>query len=166
MPYLFIILILVGVLVHNIRKSSRKEARDSADFWEREQKSFTVPRQSTDDIHFITITDDIVPLPCLDGDEEINDLIARLNKLKGLKIADLSQYTNTDLRMKYGAPNFNELSSADNNCTELVIILSHLIPALIKANRPDEARLLIRFASDNSLSTSAIRNAAELLEQS
>ena len=88
--------------------------------------------------------------------ERINTLSAELKALSKAKIADLSEYTNTDLRLKYGSPNFTLLSGADANYTRLVQILPVLISSLKEAGMNEEAERLLDFCSDNSISTGKI----------
>ncbi len=89
--------------------------------------------------------------------ERINTYSAELKALSKLKIADLSEYTNTDLRLKYGSPNFNQLFEADNNFTRLIQILPNLIRSLIKVGKVDEAAKLLDFCDKNKIETGEIR---------
>ena len=90
--------------------------------------------------------------------ERINTLSAELKALSKAKIADLSEYTNTDLRLKYGSPNFTMLSGADANYTRLVQILPVLISTLREAGKNEEAERLLDFCDENSIVTGKIKN--------
>ena len=89
--------------------------------------------------------------------ERINTYSSELKALSKLKIADLSEYTNTDLRLKYGSPNFNLLFEADNNFTRLIQILPNLIHSLIRIGKCQEAAKLLNFCDENCIVTGEIK---------
>ncbi len=89
--------------------------------------------------------------------ERINTLSAELKVLSKKQIADLSEYTNTDLRIKYGSPNFNQLFEADNNFTRLVQIMPILINSLIKIGKVEEAAGLLDFCDENAIVTGELK---------
>ena len=95
--------------------------------------------------------------------ERILTLSEELRHLSKAKIADLSEYTNTDLRIKYGSPNFTKLSKADANYTLLVQILPILIQSLMTVNRRSEARKLLDFCDENGISTGRLKKLREEL---
>ncbi len=90
--------------------------------------------------------------------ERINTLSAELRTLSKARIADLSEYTNTDLRLKYGVPNFTLLSTADTNFTRLVQIMPILISSLREVGMYEEADRLLAFCDENSISSGKIKN--------
>ena len=90
--------------------------------------------------------------------ERINTLSAELRTLSKAKIADLSEYTNTDLRLKYGTPNFTMLSTADTNYTRLVQMMPILVSSLREVGMNEEADRLLDFCDENSITSGKIRN--------
>ena len=200
LPYILIcVLIFTAWLGYEIKKNSRANAKESADFWSREHEALMTPRKSIDDVVFITIPKEIIPKKVVynppeseapgsddasddpgavsangyydedeDEDEEentietayerINTLSAELRTLSKAKIADLSEYTNTDLRLKYGVPNFTLLSTADTNYTRLVQIMPILISSLREVGMYEEADRLLTFCDENSISSGKIKN--------
>lgn len=163
MPILFIVLLFIVWLTYELRKGSRKATENSKTFWEKEHEALTTPRQSTADISFITIPDDIIPDEILDADSsllnEINELSAKLKEMSSIKIADLSAYTNTELRLRYGAPNFKMLSEADINFSYLSGTVSALLSDLIEAGMSDDAEKLYNFAVSVGIETRTVREA-------
>ena len=89
--------------------------------------------------------------------ERVSSISAELRGLSKKKIADLSEYTNTDLRIKYGSPNFTKLSTADSNYIRLVQVLPILISSLMVLSRTEEARKLLDFCDENDISTARIK---------
>ena len=90
--------------------------------------------------------------------ECINTLSSELRSLSKAKIADLSEYTNTDLRLKYGTPNFTMLSTADTNYTRLVQMMPALVSSLREVGMNAEADRLLDFCDENSITSGKIRN--------
>ncbi len=165
MPILVIALIFVVWLGYEIKKSSGDSAADSKQFWARESEALMTPRKSIDDVKFITIPEDIIPnidfeIPadCEDPTpyERIESLSKELLTMSKNKVADLSEYTNTDLRLKYGSPNFTLLSTADTNYSRLVQLMPLLLSSLIETGRADEARKLLDFCEENGVSSLAL----------
>ncbi|MCR5428929.1 MAG: hypothetical protein K6F16_08060 [Lachnospiraceae bacterium] len=194
-PYILAcVLIFTAWLGYEIKKSSRADAKDSADFWAREHEALMTPRKSIDDVVFITIPKEIIPKKVVcnpperelpddasddpappdpddydeDDEEEedtlatayerINTLSAELRSLSKVKIADLSEYTNTDLRLKYGTPNFTMLSTADTNYTRLVQLIPTLVSSLREAGMDEDAERILDFCDENSITSGKIRN--------
>ena len=167
MPILFIVLIFVIWLSYEIKKSSKGSKDSSKQFWERESEALLTPRKSLDDINFITIPENIlppvdfeIPADCEDTTpyERVKTLGTELATLSKAQIADLSEYSNTELRLKYGSPNFTRLSNADTNYTRLVQIMPVLISSLRKTGANEEADKLIDFCKNNSITSNAIRS--------
>ena len=97
--------------------------------------------------------------------ERINTISAELKILAEKQIADLSEYTNTDLRIKYGSPNFNQLFEADNNFTRLVQIMPILIHSLIRIGKVEEAAKLLDFCDENAIVTGELKKLRSELRQ-
>ena len=71
-----------------------------------------------------------------------------IKKLSSKKIANLGDYTNTDLKLEYGASNIELLSEADANCIVLLRSLNELAGIYEEKGFEDEAMELLRFAVD------------------
>lgn len=168
-PFFFLIILFIVWLGYEIKKNSRQHEKDSKSFWERESDSLLTPRKPIDDVKFITIPDEIIPAvienPVNDPEREINELSDELRSLQSKKIADLTEYTNTDLRLKYGVPNFAMLMDADTTYARLVQLLPALIRNLRDADHRDEACELLRFCSDNDIKSSLISKLEDELLQ-
>lgn len=170
-PLFFLIILFVVWLGYEIKKGNRDSKKASEDFWKKEHEAFLTPRKSIDDIRFIVIPDEIIPsaLECLpegfdntdnEGEDnlcELNAMIDELRKLSASKIADLSAYTNTELRLRYGAPNFTELSNADTAFTRLLRLIPKLVECLREFGLDDDAKKLLDFCDQNGITSKKIR---------
>lgn len=159
-PFFFLILLFIGWLAYEIKKNSKQSQNSSKEFWARESESLLTPRRSTEDVVYITVPEEIIPLEIIDASDEdsvrINELSAELKELSSKPVSDLSSYTNTDLRLKYGVPNFNSLWEADNNYARLVQLLPKLISVLMDRGMSEEAGKLLQFCEDNNISTAEL----------
>ena len=113
---LFIIFLLILNLLRN--KAMHAEEEKETAFWERESLANQTRKKDISALAYVTIPLDelhfgICHLPeC----QEIEEKITALSKDKILKLSDLS---NTDLKLQYGAANLPLLSKYDANFTEL-----------------------------------------------
>ena len=152
-PVFGLVMIFVIWLTYELKKHTREDKQREQDFWERERKAGFVPRKSTDDIKYITITEDFLPKERGEEDSELNVLCNRILGFKDLKIADLSSMTNTELKEKYGTANFPLLSDTDSNYTRLVPLLGRLCELLYEDGRLAEAETAAVFCADSGVMT-------------
>ncbi len=156
MPVYFCLVMLFVIWFTYERKKNDTDYSKSKAFWERERSATYVPKQSTDDIRFIEFTEDLIPTAS-DGDsDDLKAVIEDLHRLVGVKICDLSEFSNTDLKLKYGTANFTDLSVADNNYIRLVQWSGKLLTCLDEAGRLEEAGPVIDFLNKNGVSSGII----------
>lgn len=117
-----IVIIFVLWLNYEIRKTNRLSRKSTEEFWEKEAKANMTRKTDISDLEFIKIPYDKLPLNDT-PDDTINSyrdtILSQLNK----KILNLSGFSNTELKLKYGAANLTLLSEYDSNFTVLVSIL-------------------------------------------
>lgn len=155
-PYFGLIMIFVIWLTYEIRKAKRSDAQRSKSFWDRELEASSVRRKSTDDIRFIKFDESILPVDRGGTDSDIYDLCSRISSLAQGKIANLAEYTNTDLKMKYGVANFTELSEADSRFTNLTPLLGRLCAVLYEEGRAGEAQRVGEYSVGIGIHTSVV----------
>lgn len=155
-PYFGLIMIFVIWLCYEIRKSKRSEAKRSEDFWARELEATSVRRKSTDDVKFFYFDETILPSDCGDEESELSSVCASLRGYSGKKLANLSEYSNTDLKMMYGVANFNDLSEADTAFTQISPQLGRLASLLYEEGRHAEAEDVASYAEKLGIHTSLI----------
>ena len=98
-----------------LRKTNKKD--DS--FWQREAEANNVRKQTLDNLDYITIPID--SLPFFYGiDKNLEELQNTITSLSSCTIVNLSNYTNTELKLMYGPGNLANLTEYDQNFTLLV----------------------------------------------
>lgn len=122
---LFVIFALITFLYMN--KSNNSLSKEKEEFLERERAANSVRKMPLTDLDYINV--DLSSLPSIETDDEY--ILERLNTLNRLasddvKIVNLSSYTNTDLKLKYGVANLTLLTEYDQNFTTLCRCLYEL----------------------------------------
>ena len=148
-PVFGLVMIFVIWLAYELKKHTREENQTRKDFWERERQSGFIPRKSTNDIHYITITEQFLPEDRGTEDSELFTVCSRILQFKDKPVADLSEYSNTELKEKYGTANFTSLSEADSNFTFLVPYFGDLCRLLYADGRLAEAERAALFFTEN-----------------
>lgn len=155
-PYFGLVIIFVVWLSYELHKARRNDRKASEQFWDRELAATSVRRQSTADVNFIQFDTSVLPEDRGEPDSELESLCDRIEKLSVKKIADLSAYSNTDLKLKYGIANFQELSEADTRFTALTPLVGSLCKYLYDNGRSAEAVRLCEYAVNIGIHPSAV----------
>ena len=134
------------VIRHATRRSARKTRAEEEDFWARESRANGVRRRSLDDLPYITIPLESLPMDTLTENETVRSCIQTIEELAGIPIVNLTGYTNTDLKLEYGAPNITLLSQYDQSYTLLVSTLQKWAELLWKEGYRKEAADICEFA--------------------
>lgn len=144
MPILVFFVIFAVWLMYEIKKSNKKSEQKYNDFLEEEHKANSVRKQNIDNLAYLTIPYDTLPF-----DENAAPPIATYqNKLLALKeqcILNLTGYTNTELKLQYGAPNLELLTEYDTNFTTLARNLARWGDALYEQERLTEAKQVLEY---------------------
>lgn len=170
----FCLLIFLLNKRHSKMEKSMKDA-----FWKREEEANHTRRKSLDNLPYITIPLEELPLACHitddaadvrntddtadvrntndaadvrnTGDAAANEVISEeckeiLHSLSTQKIVNLTGYTNTDLKLSYGAANITCLTEYDQNYTLLVSTLQKWAEALYRGGAKKECRQVLEYA--------------------
>ncbi|MCR4922642.1 MAG: hypothetical protein K5931_01395 [Lachnospiraceae bacterium] len=119
-PIFTTVLIVFGLFKIYIRMSGKKVDNSAKDFLERESRANGVRRQPLTDIKYIELDLSMLPIDLDTDDEELKAYQDKVVSMEGKKISNLSSYTNTDLKFKYGPANLDYLTQCDQNFLELV----------------------------------------------
>ena len=144
-PVAFIIIVVVALFFKTFMNRSMKNYNPNEEFWEKEKKADRTPRKPVDDLPYITVDKDSLPLdiPCRKAEaEELQDNIRMLSEKKILNFTGIS---NTDLKLTYGAPNIAFLTACDLNYTRLVQNVAKLAELYIKEGYTAEAKTLLEY---------------------
>lgn len=142
-------MIFLGFFYFATKRAERKHRSNQLSYWEKERQANSVRRQPLDNLDYIVIPYDTLPLTTADTDELVAQCIRELKELSGETIVNLTGFTNTELKLQYGAPNITLLSRYDQNFTVLVRILQTWANRLEELGYPAEALTVLEFAIRN-----------------
>lgn len=131
---------------YKIKKSKLAEDAQQKSFWDLEAEANRTRRKSLDDLDYIKIPFDELPIHTLLEDEQVAEYLETLKVLSENPIVNLSCISNTDLKLRHGAPNITILSRYDSAYTILARTLQQWAMKLIKAGFIEEARSVLEFA--------------------
>lgn len=139
-------IIFLSLLSMAIRRHNRAVRKERERFWERERQANHVRRKPLDNLDYITIPLETLPVHVMAGDVTVRDCLDTLNTLAGEKIVSFAGITNTDLKLTYGTANITALSQYDQNFTLLVQTLQKWAETLHRAGYTAEARQILEYA--------------------
>ncbi|MBQ8597356.1 MAG: hypothetical protein IJ409_06170 [Lachnospiraceae bacterium] len=133
-------------LGYEIHRHRNKQAKADQEFWQKEAEANSTRRKSLDDLDYIKIPFDSLPMDVLKEDSQVADYHNTLQELSGSPIVNFTGISNTDLKLQYGAPNIDLLSRYDQSYTNLVRTLQNWAQALFENGYTDEACTVLEFA--------------------
>jgi len=154
-PFFASFIVLCMLLMYEIHKRRNKEAKKYKEFWDEEQKANSTRRKSLDDLSYIFIPESILNIEINPDDEQQSEYKNTLLELSKETIVNLTGLTNTELKLKYGAPNIDILSSYDAKYTLLARTLNDLGISLYKNGSTNESREILEFAVTTNTDVSA-----------
>ena len=140
----FILLVIITQIA--IRRSDSKAQKAENDFWERERQANGTRRKSLENLNYIHIPLDKLPFGIMPENTEVMSCESGIKGLSNVKIVNFTGYSNTDLKLEYGAPNITELSNYDQNYTLLVTTLQKWAKELYNAGYYAEATTILEYA--------------------
>ncbi len=150
LPYFIIILIVIQLY---LKKSTRSGSERSKKYWEREQKANSTRKQDISTLNYIKWDDS---LPAIDNSLTLADILNNspealkaYNNIQTLKtepMLNLSEYSNTDLKLKYGVANLDTLTQYEDNYTSFIKSLSELGHILIEHKDISDATAFLEYA--------------------
>ncbi len=154
-PFLASFFIFIIVLTRRIHLLRNRQESEEKSFWEREREANNTRRKSLDDLNYIQIPLDKLPTHLMTEDMNVRDCVDTLRNLSTLKIVNLTGYTNTDLKIEYGAANISDLSEYDQSYTLLASTLQKWADILWNADYKKEAVSIMEFALETHTDVSA-----------
>lgn len=138
-----------------LRKSANTREKNREAFWEKEQEANNTRKQNIDNLDYITIP--FEKLPLIDNpSEKIASCQKQILLLKGQRILNLGGISNTDLKLAYGAANLTALSEYDENYTLMVTTFAKWADALLEEHLDSKALLLLETAVDIGCDSGAV----------
>ena len=133
-------------LGYEIHKHRNMEAKADQEFWEKEAAANSTRRKSLDNLAYIRIPFETLPMETFSDDPVIKEYNETLKDLSAFPIVNLTGISNTDLKLTYGAPNIELLSQYDQRYTILARTLQAWANALHEKGCTDAARQVLEFA--------------------
>ena len=150
LPYFIIILIVIQLY---LKKSTRSGSERSKKYWEREQKANSTRKQDISSLNYVKWDDS---LPAIDNSQNLADILNNspealkaYNNIQSLKtepMLNLSEYSNTDLKLKYGVANLDTLTQYEDSYTSFIKSLSELGHILIEQQDITDATAFLEYA--------------------
>lgn len=129
-----------------LRNARRKEQDIDREFWDRERRANFTRKKPLDDLEYITIPEELLTMKPDVMSGELQSCLDDLNDLSSAKIVNLTGYTNTDLKLKYGTANITILSEYDIHYTNLATLLQKLAELLHESLEDGLAIKVLEFA--------------------
>lgn len=107
----------------SLKKRTKKEKMYVDNFWERERLANSTRRKPLETLDYIAVPLNSLPLDVLADLPEVQEFHEKLLELSKQKIVNFAGYSNTDLKLAYGAPNIHELTEFDRHFEELITLL-------------------------------------------
>ncbi len=129
-----------------MNRSTNNISKEKEAFLENERAANNVRKQPITDLPYVKV--ELESLPTIETDDEY--IIERLHTIEVLsdestKIVNLSQYTNTELKLKYGVANLTSLTEYDQNFTNLCRCLYEIAKRLYDAGDLDNAKTYLEY---------------------
>jgi len=122
-PFLASLFVFLLVLGRVLKKNTRTMENEEQSFWQKERAANSVRKKPLDDLEYISIPLEQLPIDVHKEDPVVQDCVDILSTLKDCKIVNLTGITNTDLKLTYGTANITALTEYDQNYTLLVTTL-------------------------------------------
>lgn len=143
-PCLTIFMIFIVVLTVCLKRNTHKEKQRQEAFWERESRANSTRKKDLSTLDYIQIPPELLQDSC-NGDQSLRQELCTLSDLSQKKIVNLNHYTNTDLKLKYGAANLPVLMEYDENYTTLICTLVKIARNLTEQSHAAEAIPYLQF---------------------
>lgn len=148
-------LILAAAIAIASSKSRKTAAAMEQEFWQRERAANSTRRKPLDDLNYIKLPMEIFPMELLQDIPKVEDYRQIILSLNEQPIVNFTGLTNTELKLRYGAPNITQLTVYDQNYTLLARTLQQWAQALYDNGFSKEACQLLEFAVSTNTDVSA-----------
>ena len=139
-PMLALFIVFLLVLAYFRRKSDAAQAKVDEAFWSKEREANATRRKNLDELHYITIPVEKLPL---DLDTPACQTIRQLTQKR---LFNAGGMTNTELKLAYGAANLEALSEYESDYIRLEQALDTCAGELLEKDRASDAAAILEFA--------------------
>lgn len=148
-------LVLAAFIAIASSRNQRAAAAIEQEFWRRERAANNTRRKPLDDLPYIKLPMEIFPMELLRDVPRIEDCQQIILSLKDQPIVNFTGLSNTELKLRYGAPNITRLTTYDQNYTLLARTLQQWAQILYDNGFSAEACQLLEFAVSTGTDVSA-----------
>ena len=127
--FIIIFIIFIAWTQYEMKKSSREAQKIENAFWEREEAANHAPKQDISNLPLLSFDESVIPRApegTFTDEDDVSSYIKELTTLIREPMIDLSEYTNTDLKLAYGIGNFKTLSDYDSNYSSFLLLMTNL----------------------------------------
>ncbi len=161
-PSIFVCFIIFIVWLHYKKNKATKETkRQSKEFWQMEEAANHARNKDISQLPYFKPDINDIPMLKLE-DANCQFYQEQIRTCMKSPMIDLSDYTNTELKLAYGVGNFKTLSDYDENFNSFLMNLSNLAKSYCDMELWEEAsltyQLCIRYGSDKSTDYLALGN--------
>lgn len=154
-PSLFVcFLIFIAWMHYKKRKAAKQQEKETDLFWEREKEANHTRNKDISQLPLFTPDTTKIPWDGAKNDTILHYLDA-LRQLIEMPMLDLSDYSNTDLKLAYGTGNFQTLSDYDETYQNFLQTLCALGKAYLEAgdltHAAEACRLCLDYDSKNRI---------------
>ncbi|MCI5882954.1 MAG: hypothetical protein MRZ84_02840 [Eubacterium sp.] len=147
-PSLFVcFLIFIAWMHYKKRKATKQQEKESKEFWQREEEANHTRKKDISHLPLFTPDSSRIPWEYTQN-ETIRHYLDKLRRCMDKPMMDLSEYTNTDLKLAYGIGNFQTLSEYDETYQTFIQNLSALANAYFEVGDLTRAREVSRLCID------------------
>ncbi len=154
MPFFASFIIFIILVSYEISKSRRQSRKNRQTYWDRENAANSTRRKPLDNLNYIAIPFDSLPMDTLKEDERVAECHKTLRLLSGSPIVNFTGLSNTDLKLEYGAPNIDLLMCYDQSYTTLARTLQQWAKLLYDAGHIQEAEQILEFSMSTNTDVS------------
>lgn len=141
-PFFIIFVTFVLLVTLQIRRSTKAQEDVERQFWQREQEANHVRRKDLSALDYITLPMDLIPGTLHTEAEEA------LLHMDQVSMLNLTPFTNTDLKLQYGAANLEQLSKYESAYVDMIHQITIYSRELLEAGDTESARKLLSYAVD------------------
>ncbi len=144
---ILIVTILLAIYVHMTGKSSDKDGETSLQkFWKREYASNTTRKKDISGLGYLKVNLDALPFDYNSSNADIVSKQNLIKELSGKPMINLSSYTNTELKLKFGTANISALTEYDNDYASFITALDQWAVMLAGNDKDDSAVRVLEYA--------------------
>lgn len=142
---IFITFAAVLLVARNRIIFDKKIEKNKRNFLEQESKANSTRKADISNLDYVNLSLDKLPVNASSSDK-FNRLIDELKNLSKKRIINLSQYSNTELKLMYGPANLDALSEYDQNYLSLIRTLDSISSLLIEEGNISAAKDFLQYS--------------------